>query len=55
MYFDRGLLRRKMDNFFTFFQMYVKTKNQQPMDIDFMLSDTFEVRQVYASLLFSCL
>ena len=43
VYFDRGLLRKKMDNFLTFFQMYAKTKRQPaPMDIDFMLSDTFE-------------
>jgi regulator of nonsense transcripts 2 len=43
VYFERGLLRKKMDNFLVFFQMYIKVKRQPlPMDIDFMVSDTFE-------------
>lgn len=42
VYFDRGLLRKKMDHFLVFFQMYIKSKHSLPMDIDFMVSDTFE-------------
>lgn len=43
VYFERGLLRKKMDNFLVFLQMYIKMKRQPlPMDIDFMVSDTFE-------------
>ncbi|KAK9898934.1 ARM repeat-containing protein [Cystobasidium minutum MCA 4210] len=42
-YFDRGQLRKRMDSFLTFFQMYVRTKRQPlPMDVDFMLTDTLE-------------
>lgn len=43
-YFDRGQLRKRMDNFLTFFQLYVRTKRQPlPMDVDFMLTDSLEV------------
>lgn len=43
VYFDRGLLRKKMDAFLAFFQMYCRSKKQPlPMDVDFMLTDTFE-------------
>lgn len=43
-YFDRGQLRKRLDSFLTFFQMYVRTKRQPlPMDVDFMLTDTLEV------------
>lgn len=42
MCFDRGSQGKKMDNFLTFFQYYVLCKNELPMDVDFMLSDSLE-------------
>ncbi|CDS03680.1 hypothetical protein LRAMOSA01081 [Lichtheimia ramosa] len=43
MCFDRGSSKRKLDNFLVFFQMYIFTKAKPPMDVDFMVSDTFEM------------
>ncbi|KAG1175001.1 hypothetical protein G6F70_000728 [Rhizopus microsporus] len=43
MCFDRGSSKKKLDNFLVFFQMYVLSKSKPPMDIDFMISDTFEM------------
>jgi len=40
--FDRGQSRVKLDSFLTFFQLYVLSKGLLPMDVEFMLSDTFE-------------
>ncbi|KAI5477244.1 regulator of nonsense transcripts 2 [Pseudohyphozyma bogoriensis] len=40
--FERGALRKKLDNFLVFFQMYALSKGTLPMDVDFMYSDTFE-------------
>ena len=40
--FDQGNQKKRLDNFLTFFQMYVTTKAQLPMDIDFMYTDTLE-------------
>ncbi|GAA6002946.1 uncharacterized protein JCM10292_000260 [Rhodotorula paludigena] len=40
--FDRGTLKKKLDNFLTFFQMYVLSKGALPMDVGFMYSDTLE-------------
>ncbi|RXK37451.1 hypothetical protein M231_05274 [Tremella mesenterica] len=40
--FSKGSLKRKMDNFLVFFQLYVVCKVETPMDVEFMLSDTFE-------------
>ncbi|KAF8322150.1 transcription factor [Clavulina sp. PMI_390] len=42
MCFDRGSLKRKLDDFLTFFQYYVFCKEELPMDISFMMSDTIE-------------
>ncbi|KAG8901047.1 hypothetical protein FRB99_005589 [Tulasnella sp. 403] len=42
MCFDKGSLRKRLDAFLTFFQLYVLTKDPLPMDVDFMLSDTME-------------
>ena len=51
VYFDRGLLRKKMDAFLAFFQMYCRSKKQPlPMDVDFMLTDTFEALRPKLSL-----
>ncbi|GAA5864331.1 hypothetical protein JCM3774_002754 [Rhodotorula dairenensis] len=40
--FDRGTLKKKLDSFLTFFQMYVLAKGSLPMDVGFMYSDTLE-------------
>ncbi|KAK4050682.1 mRNA decay protein [Microbotryomycetes sp. JL201] len=40
--FERGTLRKKLDNFLLFFQMYILTKSHIPMDIGFAITDTFE-------------
>ncbi|KAF9227255.1 ARM repeat-containing protein [Gyrodon lividus] len=42
MCFDRGSQKRKLDNFLMFFQYYVLCKEELPMDVDFMLSDSLE-------------
>ncbi|KAI0812376.1 hypothetical protein BC629DRAFT_1472459 [Irpex lacteus] len=42
MCFDRGPHLKRLDNFLTFFQMYVLCKNPLPMDVEFMLSDSIE-------------
>ncbi|KAG2150468.1 ARM repeat-containing protein [Suillus clintonianus] len=42
MCFDRGTQKRKIDNFLVFFQYYVLCKEDLPMDVDFMLSDSME-------------
>ena len=39
--FDRGAAKKKLDFFLTFFQYYIKTKDQPPMDIDFVIQDAF--------------
>lgn len=66
MCFDRGSQKRKLDNFLTFFQVngfrrsiyqgtdnpqyYILCKEELPMDVDFMLSDSLDVRRVCTSL-----
>ncbi|KAH9851383.1 ARM repeat-containing protein [Lenzites betulinus] len=42
MCFDRGSQLRKLDNFLTFFQLYMLSKGPLPMDVDFMLNDSLE-------------
>jgi regulator of nonsense transcripts 2 len=39
--FDRGLAKKKLDFFLTFFQYYLKTKDPLPMDIEFVVQDAF--------------
>lgn len=39
--FDRGNSRKKLDFFLTFFQYYIRTKDSLPMDVDFIVQDTF--------------
>jgi regulator of nonsense transcripts 2 len=39
--FDRGSSRKKLDFFLTFFQYYLLTKYTLPMDIDFLVQDTY--------------
>ncbi|PSK36153.1 hypothetical protein B9Z65_5968 [Elsinoe australis] len=40
-YFEKGGVRRKLDFFLTFFQYYFQTKEPMPMDIEFLVQDTF--------------
>ncbi|KAJ5099334.1 hypothetical protein N7532_006335 [Penicillium argentinense] len=39
--FDRGSAKKKLDFFLTFFQYYIFTKDPMPMDIDFLVQDTY--------------
>jgi regulator of nonsense transcripts 2 len=39
--FDRGSSRKKLDFFLTFFQYYLLTKDPLPMEMDFIVQDTF--------------
>lgn len=39
--FDRGAARKKLDFFLTFFQYYIHTKATLPMDVDFIVQDSF--------------
>ncbi|CDR87348.1 related to NMD2-Nonsense-mediated mRNA decay protein 2 [Sporisorium scitamineum] len=42
--FDRGSLRKKLDDFLVFLNVYVLCKQQPlPMDVDFMLAETLEM------------
>ncbi|KAJ5974399.1 hypothetical protein N7481_011609 [Penicillium waksmanii] len=39
--FDRGSAKKKLDFFLSFFQYYICTKDPMPMDIDFLVQDTY--------------
>lgn len=39
--FDRGSAKKKLDFFLTFFQYYLVTKDPMPMDVDFLVQDTY--------------
>lgn len=39
--FDRGPAKKKLDFFLTFLQYYITTKEDVPMDTDFLVQDTF--------------
>lgn len=41
--FDQGSSRKKLDFFLTFFQYYMLTKDPLPMDIDFLVQDTYNL------------
>jgi regulator of nonsense transcripts 2 len=41
--FDRGSAKKKLDFFLKFFQYYVCTKEPLPMDIDFLVQDTYSL------------
>lgn len=41
MYYDKGVAKKKLDFFLTFFQYYIYTKDPLPMDIDFLVQDAF--------------
>ena len=40
-YFNKGAAGKKLDFFLAFFQFYIFTKNPLPMDIEFIVQDTF--------------
>ena len=42
MCFERGSAKKKLDFFLTFFQYYIHTKDPLPMDIEFLIQDTFQ-------------
>ncbi|KAL3469959.1 armadillo-type protein [Aspergillus californicus] len=41
--FDRGSAKKKLDFFLKFFQYYICTKDPMPMDIDFLVQDTYSL------------
>ncbi|KAF4302094.1 MIF4G-like type 3 [Botryosphaeria dothidea] len=41
MYYDKGQAKKKLDFFLNFFQYYIHTKDQMPMDIEFMVQDAY--------------
>ncbi|KAI1821513.1 MIF4G domain-containing protein [Xylaria intraflava] len=41
MFFNRGAAGKKLDYFLSFFQYYIHTKHRLPMDIEFIVQDTF--------------
>ncbi|KAN0107367.1 Armadillo-type fold [Russula decolorans] len=51
MCFDRGSQKRKLDNFLVFFQYYLLCKEQMPMDVEFMVTDSLEAIRPKMALL----
>lgn len=43
MFFDRGAAGKKLDYFLSFLQYYIYTKQPLPMDIEFIVQDTFSL------------
>ncbi|KAM6508986.1 mRNA decay protein, variant 2 [Fusarium solani] len=43
MFFNRGAAGKKLDYFLSFFQYYIFTKGPLPMDIEFLVQDTFHL------------
>ncbi|QPC76430.1 hypothetical protein HYE68_007182 [Fusarium pseudograminearum] len=43
MFFNRGAAGKKLDYFLSFFQYYIFTKASLPMDIEFLVHDTFSL------------
>lgn len=41
MYFEKGALKKKLDFFLAFFQYYINVKDPLPMDMEFVVQDTF--------------
>ncbi|KAI1202080.1 MIF4G domain-containing protein [Nemania serpens] len=41
MFFNRGAAGKKLEYFLSFFQYYIHTKHPLPMDIEFIVQDTF--------------
>lgn len=43
IFFNRGAAGKKLDYFLSFFQYYIYTKDQMPMDIEFIVQDIFSL------------
>ncbi|KAK5175510.1 mRNA decay protein [Saxophila tyrrhenica] len=43
VYFEKGAVKKKLDFFLAFFQYYINVKDPLPMDIDFVVQDTFSL------------
>ncbi|KAK5148536.1 hypothetical protein LTR04_000642, partial [Oleoguttula sp. CCFEE 6159] len=41
VYFDKGIAKKKLDFFLTYFQYYIQLKDPLPMDVEFMVQDAF--------------
>lgn len=41
MYFEKGVVKKKLDFFLAFFQYYINVKDPLPMDIDFVVQDVY--------------
>ncbi|RAH71837.1 regulator of nonsense transcripts 2 [Aspergillus aculeatinus CBS 121060] len=41
--FDRGSAKKKLDFFLNFFQYYMHTKDPMPMDVEFLVQDTYSM------------
>ena len=41
VYFEKGVVKKKLEFFLTFFQYYVNVKDPMPMDIEFVVQDTY--------------
>lgn len=41
VYFDKGAVKKKLDFFLSYLQFYIFTKDPVPMDIDFVIQDTY--------------
>lgn len=41
MYYDKGAAKKKLDFFLTYFQYYICTKENLPMDVDFIVQDAY--------------
>ncbi|TDZ28361.1 Regulator of nonsense transcripts 2 [Colletotrichum spinosum] len=50
MYFAKGAAGKKLDYFLSFFQYYIFTKQTLPMDIDFIVQDTFTLTRPHWKL-----
>ncbi|TPX30482.1 hypothetical protein SmJEL517_g05965 [Synchytrium microbalum] len=52
-YFDKGPTGRRLDDFLTYLQLYINSKAKAPIDIDFLVAETFELlrpsRRLYSS------
>lgn len=42
-FFDKGAVKKKLDFFLAYFQLYIQIKDPVPMDIDFVIQDTFSL------------
>jgi regulator of nonsense transcripts 2 len=43
MYFEKGAAKKKLDFFLSFLQFYINVKEPMPMDIDFVVQDTYSL------------